>query len=373
MPEFDRFFPYKALRYSDVIDAGIRVIDEGAVIETLKAPVFATVYPTNICTANCHWCIMAREKQSHAVGLDLETLKKFWDDVNRIGVGYVHVSGGGEPLVSRHTIPSLRYNRTLKRAPRGLPFEDDLVRITMSTHGGLLTPEVAELVDDCRVSLNAGTKDVHDAEMDLPSSQNWDVVLDNVARFRERQKELYGGDCRKSIGLGFVVSETNWRSVLDFCRLGADLRLDFLHIRPAFYSRSDPRNEQVRDLIQHDVMPLVQKGIDRYGDRISIRAMSRAFEGYWTAPDYSVCRATPLEFVLKATGQFAICQDVLDEPFAWGDYRTMTFEQMWHSPEHLKALQCIDLSKCPRCIRSRVNAAIENVFVESDEVRTALI
>lgn len=368
---FDRFFPFKALRFSDVIDAALGVLEEGAPIEALKMPVFATVYSCNICSANCPWCIMSREKAANKTLLPRATLFKFMDDCARLGIGYLHVSGGGEPLISPWTKPALAHLRTLPKLKR-YPCDKEHVRVTLSTHGGLLDDDFVELVEDCRISLNAGTKPVHQREMDLPEKQNWDVVLANAQNFRDRQKALYGGDPAHSVGFAFVISQNNVESIPEFVKLAAEMGMDFAQIRPAFYPKSDPLNEVSRRLAP-EAMALCEAARKRWGDRLLVKGMTRAFEGYWGAPAYQRCRATPLECVLKATGQLAICQDVLDGVFAWGNYHEMTFEEMWYSPEHLRALTSIDLPSCPRCIRSRTNQAIEALFVDDAAARTSLI
>jgi len=94
------------------------------------------------------------------------------------------------------------------------------------------------------------------------------------------------------------------------------------------------------------------------------------FRGYWTPRTYSRCWASPIHAVLKATGEFIVCQDRLDLTF--GDYATQSFEEIWHSQEHRRVLDSIDLDTCPRCVSNTINEVVQHVIIE-DRMRSALI
>lgn len=361
---YHRFFPYKLLTHPDRLDA--------IVAGELPYPIDWHIYPSNVCNHACSWCMFRQngEQFDFRVKLPREVLLRAVQDAARTGACLLHFSGGGEPLLNRHTLEALTLAQDLAgQRPAGRRHE---LRIAMSTNGALLTPEVAALVDHLRISLNAGTaaqhtRTNHGGQPGHPG--DWDQILHRIANAMPH--------ARGDVGLGFVVDHENYQDIVPFCQVAADLGIDFVHIRPAFYYEAE-LDAQVRACMP-DAHRLCEEAKRAVGERVRVFSLSEKFDGYWTPRAYHACRAVLTGITLRATGDFAVCQDRTDLTF--GDtpsYRAgATFEEVWHSDEHKAVIARIhdgpggELTACPRCVWTKRNDLID--AWERDDLRIALI
>lgn len=352
--ELNRFNSMKILAHAD----RLRSIAEGGE----PYPIDWHVYPSNICNHACGFCIFIQngEQQQFAVKLPRDLLMRAVDDAARTGARLMHFSGGGEPLLNRHTPEAMARARA-----SGL-------KVAMSTNGSKLTPEVAELVHYIRISLNAGTADQHHATnhaLDPRHPGDWQTIMENIARAMPAARKA-GND----VGLAYVVTAENVQDIEPFCKVAAQIGVDFVHIRPGFYYNPED------DHTMRGVMPVAFAACERakaaYGDKVQIFAISEKFDGYWTPRTYDRCLAVWTGTTLRATGDFAVCQDRPD--LVWGSqYRHgATFEECWHSDERRAVVSSIhaggELDACPRCVWNNRNVIIQDVF-QRDTIRLDLI
>jgi hypothetical protein len=115
-----------------------------------------------------------------------------------------------------------------------------------------------------------------------------------------------------------------------------------------------------------------------FGDKIAIFAITEKFEGYWSPRSYDRCLAVLTGICLRATGDFAVCQDRTDLIFGTNpSYKAgASFEEVWHSEQHRAVVASIvaggELDKCPRCVWNKRNEIIRYVFME-DAMRLSMV
>jgi sulfatase maturation enzyme AslB (radical SAM superfamily) len=352
----DRFQSLKILRHYDKLEA----ITRG---ET-PYPIEWVVYPSNVCNHKCVWCMFRQNGEqfgANRVTLPRATLLRFVQDAARLGGTVIQFEGGGEPLINKHALEALQLANSLG------------VKTAMSTNGRLLTPEIAACVDYLRISLNAGTAEQHwktNHGADESDKGDWDEVIARIASAVPAK--------RKDISLGFVLDADNYQDIVPFCELAAELGVDFVHIRPAFWF--DPEQDARVRAIMPQALKLCQLAKWKLKDTpLKIFAITEKFEGYWTPRTYHACRAIWTGVVLRATGNFAVCKDRTD--LVWGDTpnykRGATFEECWHSEERRALVASIhdgaggELSACPRCVWGSRNTLID--AIERDDLRIALV
>lgn len=358
---FHRFQSLKILAHYDRLEA----ITRGE----MPYPIEWVVYPSNRCQHRCVFCLFRHpspdghiEQFDNAVILPRATLLRFVEDAARLGGTVIQFEGGGEPLINKHTAGALRLANE-----RG-------IKTAMSTNGRLLTPEIAATVDYLRISLNAGTAEQHwktNHGADVRDSGDWDIIIDNIRRVVSH--------CRGDISLAFVIDPGNYRDILPFCHLAAELGVGFVHIRPAFYTEPD-MDAQVRAVMPEALALCDQARADLAGHPLEIYAITDKFDGYWTPRTYHRCLAVWTGVTLRASGDFAVCKDRTDLTFGHNPSYALgaTFEECWHSEERRTLVSSIHdgpgghLSACPRCVWTKRNDIIERVFV-NDDMRLDLV
>lgn len=354
--QLDRFNAFKILAHAD----RLREIAAGGE----PYPIDWHVYPSNVCDHACSFCLFIQngEQQQFHVKLPRDVLMRAVDDAARTGARLMHFSGGGEPLLNRYTPEAMERARTA-----GL-------KVAMSTHGAHLKPEVAALVHYIRVSLNAGTKEQHwktNHALDPRHPGDWECILENIATCVPVARKA-GND----IGLAYVVYADNVNDILPFCKTAAQLGVDFVHIRPGFYY--DSEEDRATRAIMPAAFAACEEAKAKYGDKVQIFAISDKFDGYWTPRTYDRCLAVWTGTTLRATGDFAVCQDRTD--LVWGrnpSYKDgAAFEECWHSEERRALVSTIRaggaLDACPRCVWNNRNTIIQDVFIK-DTIRLDLV
>jgi len=361
--ELNRFNSMKILAHAD----RLRMIADGQE----PYPIDWHLFPSNVCNHLCTWCAYrAPSPDGHIEQLDFrvllpkEVLLRGVRDAARTGAVMVHFSGGGEPLINKATPEAMELAQSL-----GLT-------VVLSTNGRLLTPEIASLVNHIRVSLNAGTKEQHYLTNHAgEGTSDWETILENIAKAEPH--------ARQDMGLGFVVDHENYQDIYEFCKLAAklfrkstDQKQRFVHIRPAFYYDTI-QDGHVRSIMR-DALALCDRARRDFGDTVDVAAITDKFEGYWTDRTYDRCLAVWTGTTLRATGDFAVCQDRTDLTFGHTpNYKKgASFEDVWHSDEHRRVVSRIhagaDLDQCPRCVWGNRNVLISEVF-QKDTIRLDLI
>jgi len=84
-------------------------------LETIQkgkaSPVMFHISPTNLCNMACsHCCFMGRDK---SLNLNWEKLKKAMDDMKKLGIKAIELTGGGEPTLYPHINEFIDYAKKL--------------------------------------------------------------------------------------------------------------------------------------------------------------------------------------------------------------------------------------------------------------------
>jgi sulfatase maturation enzyme AslB (radical SAM superfamily) len=226
---YTRFQGLKILRHYDKLEA----IAHGE----MPYPIDWHIFPSNKCNHKCVWCMYRQngEQANFSVLLPRDVLLRAVQDAARTGARMVHFSGGGEPLINKHT-------------PEAMALAQELgLTVVMSTNGRLLTPEIASLVNHIRVSLNAGTIEQHTATNHGGEGPgDWYTILENIARAEPH--------ARQDMGLGFVVDHLNYRDIYPFCEVAAKLFHGKGNKGPTASCISGPRFTTTEPTIRQHVM-----------------------------------------------------------------------------------------------------------------------
>lgn len=344
----NRFNSFKILSHSD----RLRSIADGG----LPYPIDWHIYPSNVCNHKCTWCMFRQngEQENFPDMLSEELLLRAVNDAHRTGAKLIHFSGGGEPLLNKHTKTAMKLAQNLN------------LKVALSTNGSALSPEIAKLVNYIRVSLNAGTPEQHlRTNHEGQGKGDFHRIIDNI-----RDSMPY---IKQDLGIAFVLDHENYQDIMPFCQIASDLGVSFVHIRPAFYYK-DSLDIRTRS-IMNQALEFCNQARDKFKN-LNIFAITEKFDGFWSKRSYDRCHAVKTGICLRATGDFAVCQDRTDLSFGAEYKNGKDFEEIWHSQEHINLMNTIisgkELDRCPRCVWNNRNKIIEDAFI-NDDMRIDLI
>jgi MoaA/NifB/PqqE/SkfB family radical SAM enzyme len=293
---------------------------------------------------------MVKEQTDHRGMLSEATMNKIPEDAWLHGIKTVIFSGGGDPLLNKHTIET---SRRLKK---------NGIQSGINTQGYHLTD--ASPFDFVRFSVDAASRETYQK---IHGVDGWERVNWNIRRAADLRK--YG--VKIELGLAFLVTPWNWQEAETFCEWSQQYEPDFVHIRPAFLA-ADYLKENYADgdkQLRESIIPALAKRAEEIKARYkNVYFRVEKFDGFWTPKIYSQCRANSLMAVTSGDGAFLVCQDrgimAQEDHLRWGDYNTQTFREIWWSEDHKKVMGSIDLDKCPRCVMNGYNEIIEHCFVK---------
>ena len=206
---------------------------------------------------------------------------------NLDGLKRLHITGSGDPFVSRVYLDFLRTFDPSKHPD---------IRITLCTNGVLLTPQMWDTlchpaIDTIDCSIDAATAETYAKNR----GGNFTRLLDNLAFLGEKRRS----GALENLRLHFVVQENNVDEMLDFIDLGARVYADAVafkqlqnwdsydpddYLRRAVQFPTHPRHEELLDVLDDPVFesPMVWAGdLDYLAPEARIPFHSPCSNGRW--------------------------------------------------------------------------------------------
>jgi len=204
--------------------------------QTLTAPLYVRIKPTNRCNHACRFCTysdgttrpkdrpdlhlqssMHTEMQEQDV-MPTPKLLELMDDLHGMGVKAVTFSGGGEPLLH----PAI-----IKAMTATLSFGIDL---SIITNGQLLAGERAEILSQAkwvRVSIDyTSAEQMHQSRNVPPAS--FEAVLKNMEQFAANKSST----C--DLGVNFIVTRYNYEGITPFAKRLKDCGVENVRFSPVY-------------------------------------------------------------------------------------------------------------------------------------------
>jgi cyclic pyranopterin phosphate synthase len=192
-------------------------INDNIIYNNNETLITAKVDMTNKCSSNCPLCVGGRRSNS---SLSKEQAFYIVEQLEDIGVKGMVLSGGGEPLMNKHTIKTIEYARE-----KGL-------EVGLITNGIQMTKnKVSSLVDNCswiRVSFDAGSPKMY-LQTHNDKSYVFDRVIRNTANLVKIRNEKKS-DC--TIGTAYLTGKRTLEGMFDFAELSKYLGVDYAQFRP---------------------------------------------------------------------------------------------------------------------------------------------
>jgi MoaA/NifB/PqqE/SkfB family radical SAM enzyme len=241
-------------------------------------------------------------------------------EAGEMGTRAIEVTGGGEPLIYRDR-------------DRLFPLLSELnFEVGLVTNGVAATDDTFDMLAEtllwARVSIDAGTPEEYSAVRKVPASQwgkAWLAVESLASRMVGRHKESH-------VGVGFVLTNENHRSLLDFCKRAKDAGATNVRLSMRF----GPGGNGYYDAGVLDGAEAAAKEasaqLDDVGfaviDRISERRQGQAS----AVQDYHACPASELLCVIGGDSKVYHCCTLSFHPDGLiGDLAERGISEIWRS------------------------------------------
>ena len=328
-------------------------------IEAIKegkhtAPIYIRIKPTNACNHNCNYCHYGSGQYLELDGVDRrnqipwDKMQEIIEDIGAMRVKAVTFSGGGEPLVYTHIVPTMK-----KIIEKGID-------ISIITNGHKLRDEIAEVLTAAkwvRISIDSANMETYSKVRGV-SLNAFSEVCNNIMEFAKKKSP----SCE--LGINFVINSENADQVYDAGKLMHDLGVN--HIKYAARITTDVKGyhesfrEKVIEQIQKVRNQFERPGfsvINLYEDDFNLSAVFQR--------PYHKCIIKEAVCVIAADSKVYFCHDkAYMENGVIGDLKERTFKEVWFDPETQKKFRAFDAGKeCKHhCVYDNRNILLNSFF-----------
>ncbi len=312
------FSPYEGIKILSCYEK-IRQILKGQ----MPIPKTVEFFISNLCNHSCIDCHSQVLRRFNPKFLELEKFKEIIDEISKLGVEGIEISGGGEPLLHPNLIEMIGYANFKKikvgLITNGIDIKKNMIKSLVS---GLLF---------IRFALDAAKRKTYQR---IHGKDDYYKLLDNIRNLVDEKKRK---NSEITIGLKFLISKINYQEISEGVILAKKLGVDYIRfrsIRNSTYELSDLEIQKVEGYIEE------AKAIS--DNKLQILDSIRHI------PIESKCYLTPLHPCIDSSGKVYLCpyfQHRIDS-HRIGDLYKNSFREIWFNEYHQKAFENIKIEDC---------------------------
>jgi cyclic pyranopterin phosphate synthase len=313
-------------------------------------PITMEIDPSNACNHSCPFCISGHIHLKKFKGteffnrqmMDEETLLNLVQDLSKTKIKSIAFTGGGEPTM----------NPALKEAIIYLK-KNSNIQIGMYSNGSMmqrfdLFETIVESLEWIRVSIDAGNKKSYDDLRVTNSTNNFDVVLSNIKKLIQKKKELKSNII---IGVGFVVTQDNYKEVIDFANLFKNIDIDYCQFKPEIIQierngTQDNKKQQISsEFWAYKIIDLLNEASQILGKKFESNAYKIEDliidqENYGRG--YKECIGSQFQPCIGADGHVYVCTNHRGhKKYSYGNLYEESFEKIWGNIKRRKKIMNI--------------------------------
>ncbi|MBU0461333.1 MAG: radical SAM protein [Nanoarchaeota archaeon] len=189
------------------------------------SPITVELDLVDYCNHNCGWCVDPKHLHN---SLDSPFVAKLLEELKSIGVEGIVFKGGGEPTLN----PA--FEQAIERA-KMLGFEAGIVTNGSRLHA--LSAAIVRNADYVRISIDGPTSETHKR---IHNSDDFEKILAGIKELVRLREELQ--QRHPIIGLSFAMDHSMIEAVPKTIRLGDELNVDYILLRPPFFEEVGREN-----------------------------------------------------------------------------------------------------------------------------------
>jgi len=313
-------------------------------------PITMEIDPSNACNHSCPFCISGHIHLKKFIGteffnrqmMDKKTLLNLVQDLSKTKIKSIAFTGGGEPTM----------NPALKEAIIYLK-KNSNIQLGMYSNGTMLEKfnlfeTIVKSLEWIRVSIDAGKKKSYDNLRVTNSSNNFDVVFSNIKKLIKIKKKLKS---KIVIGVGFVVTQDNYKEVIDFAKLFKDIDVDYCQFKPEIIQierngTQDNKKQQISsEFWAYKIIDLLNEASQILGKKFESNAYK--IEDLIVDPEkygrgYKQCIGSQFQPCIGADGHVYVCTNHRGhKKYSYGNLYEQNFKKIWSNIKKRKKIMNI--------------------------------
>jgi radical SAM protein with 4Fe4S-binding SPASM domain len=297
------------------------------------APLHIDLGITTGCNINCNFCygvLQGRTGASSRFDMPKEPLLKFLQDAKEAGVRSILFDGQGENTLNLALYDGVRYAGEI-----GLS-------VALATNGTLVSreklPELLAPLTWLRFNISAASPESYQRIHGAPL---FETVLENIQSAVEIKKK-YGFET--TIGMQMVLTRGNLDDIVPLSRLGAELGVDYLVIKPCSDDPQKSLDAPTTEYLDMEDVFSEAESFSRDGYNVVVKASKLINSGL---KGFSACYGTRFIINISGDGSVFPCGHFFNtrrDEFLMGNILTQSFgeilasERYWEVQEKISGI-----------------------------------
>jgi MoaA/NifB/PqqE/SkfB family radical SAM enzyme len=309
----------------------------------IPSPVTVNIDLSNVCNHDCEWCFSREYNANSPCMMSKSMASNIIDDLVKLNVKSVILSGGGEPVTNPHfefVVNSLTKNN---------------IAVGLNTNGSLLHKVKLNILCNLtyiRVSLDGG-KNTHCKLHNTNDSKSFDKIVRNLRII------CFNKPTNLTVGIGYLIHESNINEIFDTCKLMKKCGVSYFEVRPIKYNALS--KEDKAKLVQINKACLAIQD-DKFKVYFVMHKESNKDVKKSPRKDCYMCKMVS---TISPNGMVYPCCELRGRNVL-ADLKEQTFANFWNSKKHKELLSDINFSQCPACKFSKQNKIIESAFINNN-------
>ncbi len=332
------------------------------------APIVVEFDPTTACNLHCPDCISGELLNQGA--FERERIRDITREMVDAGVKAVILIGGGEPLSHPEIGWIIEY-----LGKHG-------VKIGITTNGILINrymDQIAEYVDWCRISMDAGTAETFQKIRPHASGKSqFELICDNMRELGKRKKGrmgysfmIYSEGQFANYDPNTIVSDgnyyTNGEEIFLAAQVAKDLGCDYFEVKPMYdvnhfaIAQADKYVEMIREQVEK--AELLASDDFRVLQATKLQATLRG-DAMIETKEYTRCAVSELRTLVTPSGTYVCPYFRGKEDKEIGSLHNMSLTEMWKGDKRAAVMDKLNPSQDCRmhCIRHDSNVILEEMI-----------
>jgi len=313
-------------------------------------PITMEIDPSNACNHSCPFCISGHIHLKKFKGteffnrqmMDKKTLLNLVQDLSNTKIKSIAFTGGGEPTM----------NPALKEAIIYLK-KNSNIQLGMYSNGTMLEKfnlfeTIVKSLEWIRVSIDDGKKKSYENLRVKNSINNFDVVFFNIKKLIKIKKKLKS---KIVIGVGFVVTQDNYKEVIDFAKLFKDIDVDYCQFKPEIIqierngTQDDKKQQISSEFWAYKIIDLLNEASQILGKKFESNAYK--IEDLIVDPEkygrgYKQCIGSQFQPCIGADGHVYVCTNHRGhKKYSYGNLYEQNFKKIWSNIKKRKKIMNI--------------------------------